>query len=66
MTKSDKTIVPIVKIAHKDYQPNKAELQADARLDATFEEVVDVLVRRRKSSGQKGWSEGAGFRHFPT
>ena len=53
MTKTGKTIIPIVKIAHKDYQPSKAELDADARVDVTFEKAVDVLVRPVKIERSK-------------
>ena len=33
-----------VKIEHRAYQPKKAELEADARIDATFDEAVKVLT----------------------
>ncbi|MCY4137775.1 MAG: hypothetical protein OXF56_05865 [Rhodobacteraceae bacterium] len=34
-----------VEIVRPDYQPSKAELEADARIDATFEEAIDALCR---------------------
>ena len=34
-----------VEIVSPDYQPSKAELEADARVDATFEEAVAALCR---------------------
>lgn len=34
-----------VRLVHNDYQPSKAELEADLRVDATFEEASDALVR---------------------
>ena len=34
-----------VEIVKSDYQPNKAELEEDMRVDATFEEAVDALTR---------------------
>ena len=33
-----------VEIVHPDYQPSTAELEADTRVDATFEEAVQALV----------------------
>ena len=36
---------PEVEIVNPDYQPSKAELEEDARLDATFEEAVKALTR---------------------
>ncbi|MCY4591059.1 MAG: hypothetical protein OXE86_11005 [Alphaproteobacteria bacterium] len=30
---------------HPSYQPSKAELKEDVRLDATFEEAVDALAQ---------------------
>jgi len=32
-------------IVHNDYQPSKAQLEADARVEATFEEAVDALAQ---------------------
>ena len=34
-----------VLIPHHDYQPSKAELEADLRVDASFEEAVDALAQ---------------------
>ena len=34
-----------VAIAHPSYQPSKAELEADMRVEASFEEAVDALTR---------------------
>ena len=34
-----------VEIVNPDYQPSKAELEADARVDATFEEAVAALCQ---------------------
>ena len=34
-----------VEIAHPSYQPSKAELEADMRVNASFEEAVDALVK---------------------
>ena len=34
-----------VEIVRRDYRPSKAELEADARVDATFDEAVDALCR---------------------
>lgn len=34
-----------VRIAHTDYQPSKAELEADMRVEASFEEACDALVQ---------------------
>ena len=33
-----------IEIVHPDYQPSRAELEADARVDATLEEAVRALV----------------------
>ena len=33
-----------VEIAQSAYQPSKAELDGDARVDASFEEALDALV----------------------
>ena len=33
-----------VEIVRPDYQPSKAELDADTRVDATFEEAIHALV----------------------
>ena len=34
-----------VKIVRPEYQPSKAELNEDVRVDASFEEAVDALTR---------------------
>ena len=34
-----------VEIVRSTYQPGKAELEADMRVDATFEETVDALAQ---------------------
>lgn len=34
-----------VKIVHPSYQPSKAELEADLRVEASFEEAVDALAQ---------------------
>ncbi len=34
-----------VELVQSDYQPSKAELEADMRVEATFEEAVDALCR---------------------
>ena len=34
-----------VEIAHPSYQPSKAELEEDTRVDATFDEAVAALAR---------------------
>lgn len=36
---------PVVEVVHPSYQPSKAELEADMRVNATFEEAVQALVR---------------------
>ena len=33
-----------VEIVHPDYQPSRAELNEDMRVDATFEDAVSALV----------------------
>lgn len=50
MTEKDKARQPLpepreVRLVHNDYQPSKAELEADLRVEATFEEASDALVR---------------------
>ena len=37
-----------VELLHPSYQPNKAELEEDLRVDATFEEAVRALARPAK------------------
>ena len=34
-----------VKLIHPSYQPTKAELEEDLRVDATFEELTAAVVR---------------------
>ncbi len=34
-----------VEVVHPSYQPSKAELEADMRVDASFEEGVDALTQ---------------------
>ena len=34
-----------VEVPHPSYQPSKAELEEDMRVDATFEEAVAALAR---------------------
>ena len=34
-----------VALVHPSYQPSKAELEEDLRVDATFDETVQALVR---------------------
>ena len=34
-----------VDIVHSDYQPSKAELEADMRVEASFEEAVEALCQ---------------------
>ena len=36
---------PVVDIVRPTYQPSKAELEEDLRVDATFEEAVAALTR---------------------
>ena len=33
-----------VEIVHSSYQPSKAELEEDMRIDATFEDAIKALV----------------------
>ena len=42
---TDKPAPREVEIVHPDYQPSKAELEEDLRVDATFEETVDALAQ---------------------
>ena len=42
---TDKSKPGDVEIAHSDYQPSKAELEADLRVDATFDEAVKALTK---------------------
>ena len=34
-----------VEVVRPDYQPNKAELEEDVRVNATFDEAVDALTK---------------------
>ena len=36
---------PVVELMHPSYQPSKADLEEDLRVDATFDEAVQALVR---------------------
>ena len=36
---------PTVEVAEPTYQPSKAELEADLRVDATFEQAVKALSK---------------------
>lgn len=36
---------PVLEVMHPSYQPSKAELEEDIRVDATFEEAIQALVR---------------------
>ena len=36
---------PIVKLPPQSYQPSKAELEADTRLEGTFEKAIKAIVR---------------------
>lgn len=42
---SDKSTRPTVEVAEPTYQPSKAELEADLRVDATFEQAVKALAK---------------------
>ena len=44
-SKSEQSAPREVEVVHPSYQPSKAELEADMRVDATFEEAVQALVR---------------------
>jgi hypothetical protein len=35
----------VLEVAHPSYQPSKAELEEDLRVDAKFEEAVQALAR---------------------
>ena len=54
---NDKPERPIVEIAEPSYQPSKAELEADLRVNATFKQAVNALakiVRIRRVEKPKG------------
>lgn len=36
---------PVVDVVSPDYQPNKAELEEDMRVPATFDEALDALAK---------------------
>ena len=36
---------PVLELVPPSYQPSKAELEEDLRVDATFDEAVQALVR---------------------
>ncbi len=36
---------PVLEVMHPSYQPSKAELEEDLRVNATFDEAVQALVR---------------------
>ena len=36
---------PVLELMHPSYQPSKAELEEDLRVDATFEEAVQALAQ---------------------
>ena len=35
----------VVEVVHPSYQPSKLELEEDMRVDAAFNQAVDVLVK---------------------
>lgn len=45
MTAKTKPKSSDVEIVHPTYQPSKAELEADLRVDVTFDEAVDALTK---------------------
>ena len=45
MTDETRAEPPEVEIVHPSYQPSKAELEADMRVEASFEEAVDALAQ---------------------
>ena len=44
LTKTDEQPKPTVDILHPSYQPSRAELREDLRVDATIEEAVGALL----------------------
>ena len=36
---------PVIELVHPSYQPSKAELEEDLRVDATFDEAVQALTQ---------------------
>ena len=47
-----------VEVAHPSYQPSKAELEEDMRVNASFEEAVDALTRPVRMRYVKNPSQG--------
>ncbi|MDE0711419.1 MAG: hypothetical protein OXH60_04700 [Rhodospirillales bacterium] len=45
MTTEDRKPPEEVKIVRPDYQPSRAELNEDMRVDASFDEAVDALAK---------------------
>ena len=45
MTDKKRAEPPEVEIVHPSYQPSKAELEEDMRVDANFEEAMDALAQ---------------------
>ena len=43
--KTDNRTRPEVRLKPSDYQPSRAELEEDVRVEATFEEAVDALCQ---------------------
>ena len=39
---------PTVRLVHHSYQPSKAELEQDHRVDATFKEIAKAVTRTVK------------------
>ena len=39
---------PVVDLVHSSYQPSKAELEEDLRVDETFDEAVQALAQPAK------------------
>ena len=42
---TDKPKLRDVEIVRPDYQPSKADLEADLRVEATFDEAVEALTK---------------------
>ena len=36
---------PVLEVMHPSYQPSRAELEEDMRVDATFEEAMQALAQ---------------------
>lgn len=45
MTTKGKKSAHTVEVVRSDYQPSKAELEEDARVNATFDRAVQALTR---------------------